>query len=249
MKNNQTPKSLLAMLMLTVMTACGSPEKTSQQEEQKEQSALVSNTDMSLTHSTYVLNRDTEFSPLHSEEKINVPAGTTVSVLESKMDKENGLMVRLGMDVNEDSNLPSDIWVKSTEFPEDSLKLVEDGDYENDQLDSNDPFSEVARKAKKRMTYCYRFVKQYLIQTKKVRTYLPGASAYMAASILPQYGFHNTGHTPASAQEGEICIYRGGNGGNGHAEIKRGGKWWYGYGFKSQPIGRRNHAFVGCYAK
>lgn len=187
--------------------------------------------------------------------KVTIPAGTSLSVLETKMVENQGLMLRLGIDANEEAGLPSDIWVSAGDIPEDALAHVEDGDYENDDAAVDSPSDEYldptrkTRKARKKMTYCYRYVKQYLLKTGKVKTYLPGTSAYTAANTLPKYGFHKTGHSPATAQEGEVCVYRGGNGGNGHIEVKRGGKWWYGYGFKPNPITPNNHPFIGCYAK
>jgi len=97
------------------------------------------------------------------------------------------------------------------------------------------------------MTYCYRYVKRYLLSIGKVKTYLPGTSAWEAAKILPKHGFRKTGHTPAKAKEGEVCVYSGGPKGHGHIEVKRNGKWWYGYGYLPQPI--KNRKFIACFAK
>lgn len=210
---------------------------------------------------TYLLKKDLEVNVLGVPDgqyreflgkKVTIPNGTTLAVLETKMVEEKGLMLRLGIDANEESGLPSDIWISVGDIPEGALTAVEDSDYTNEETSAyspNDSYADMVRKAKKKMTYCYRYVKQYLLKTGKVKTYLPGVSAHMAGSTLPKYGFRKTGHTASTAQEGEVCVYRGGNGGNGHIEVKRNGKWWYGYGFKSTPITPRNHPFVGCYAK
>lgn len=104
------------------------------------------------------------------------------------------------------------------------------------------PFVRVAR-----MTYCYRYVKKYLLKVGLVKVYLPGASAYQAATILPKHGFKKVSRKPSQAIVNDVCVYKGGPAGHGHIEIKTSKGWYYGYGYKSSPI--KNRIFIGCYHK
>ncbi|MCC6138837.1 MAG: hypothetical protein IT287_09400 [Bdellovibrionaceae bacterium] len=98
-----------------------------------------------------------------------------------------------------------------------------------------------------RMTYCYRYVKKYLLKIGLVKTYLPGASAYQAATILPKHGFKKVSRTPSQAIVNDVCVYKGGPSGHGHIEIKTSKGWYYGYGYKAAPI--KNRIFIGCFHK
>lgn len=98
-----------------------------------------------------------------------------------------------------------------------------------------------------RMTYCYRYVKKYLLKVGLVKVYLPGASAYMAAKILPKHGFKKVSRKPSQAINHDVCVYKGGPAGHGHIEVKRPQGWYYGYGFKKSPI--KNRIFIGCFHK
>ena len=98
-----------------------------------------------------------------------------------------------------------------------------------------------------RMTYCYKFVKQYLLKIGLVKSYLPGGSAWMAASILPKYGFSKVSRKPNGAAVNDVCVYKGGPSGHGHIESKTSKGWYYGYGYKSAPI--QNRIFIGCFHK
>ena len=165
---------------------------------------------------------------------ISLPRGTELVVIETRQDEAQGTLTHLGID--QDQALPADIWVRAQDLEiSDFLPY----DFSGSSGDDAGIWG--------RMTYCYRYVKKYLLQTGQVKTYLPGGSAYQAASILPKYGFHRTGHSPASASNGEVCVYSGGPQGHGHIEVKRNGKWWYGYGFIDHPI--RNRSFIACFAK
>lgn len=98
-----------------------------------------------------------------------------------------------------------------------------------------------------RMTYCYRYVKQYLLKVGLVKVYLPGASAYMAANILPKHGFKKVSRKPSQAIVHDVCVYKGGPSGHGHIEVKTSKGWYYGYGYKKNPI--QNRIFIGCFHK
>lgn len=162
---------------------------------------------------------------------VELAAGTELVLLEKKEDAVLGSLVRVGVDAGEESGVPSDFWIKEEEMHGGNLLALNDGEMS----------------ILKKMTYCYRYVKQYLLKTGQVKVYLPGESAYMAAKILPKHGFRNSGHSPSSAKNGEVCVYSGGPKGHGHIEVKRNGKWWYGYGFLDNPI--RNRKFIACFVK
>ncbi|MCB9072536.1 MAG: hypothetical protein H6623_02865 [Bdellovibrionaceae bacterium] len=98
-----------------------------------------------------------------------------------------------------------------------------------------------------RMTYCYKYVKLYLLKKKLVSVYLPGGSAYMAASILPKYNFARVSRGPSQAIVHDVCVYKGGPAGHGHIEVKTSQGWYYGYGYKSASI--KNRIFIGCFHK
>jgi hypothetical protein len=175
-----------------------------------------------------------------------IPKGTGVSLIETKVDPELGTLVRIGIDTDEENALPSDVWVPLDQALLEALVQV-DSPEAQELIDAADPASLFVLVARRQMTYCYRHVKRYLLSTGQVKVYLPGVSAYMAAKILPRHGFRNTGRNPATARNGDVCVYAGGPKGHGHIEVKRNGKWWYGYGFKNRPI--QNRKFLGCFAK
>ena len=192
----------------------------------------------------FILNQATSLNvvaPGQAQDRAQVDLleGAEIALLERKHDENLGELVRVGIDANEGSPLPNDFWVSASQLPASILTPyapADDADFAAEDVD-----------ALKKMTYCYRYVKQYLLKTGQVKVYLPGASAYMAANILPKHGFHNTGRSPSSAREGDVCVYAGGPQGHGHIEVKRSGKWWYGYGFLPNPI--RNRRFLACFAK
>lgn len=165
---------------------------------------------------------------------ISLPRGIELVTIEVKQDEALGAIVRLGID--QDQALPAEIWVRAQDLENQDFLPY---DFSSDSGDEIGPW--------KGMTYCYRYVKQYLLQTGQVNSYLPGGSAYQAASILPKYGFRRTGSSPNGARNGEVCVYSGGPRGHGHIEVKRNGKWWYGYGFINHPI--QNRRFIACFAK
>jgi hypothetical protein len=188
----------------------------------------------------FVLRETAVFSPVAADpsaalsQPFTRPAGTEIAILGALDSSRYGVLVHVGLDVNPEEGLPSDFWVRASDVPSEILEPYAPGE------DSD--FSIL-----KKMTYCYRYVKQYLLQTGKVSTYLPGESAWMAAGLLPKYGFRRTGHTPANAVNGEVCVYSGGPQGHGHIEVKRNGAWWYGYGYLPRPMQGRK--FIACFYK
>jgi hypothetical protein len=172
--------------------------------------------------------------------------GTELAILDSKQTAE-GRLLRVGLDVEDGSQIPSDFWVKAEEIETDLIPYAPE-DNENG-IEATSESSIFGVRGKGGMTYCYRYVKEYLLQAGLVPVYLPGSSAWQAASILPRYGFHNTGTGPAGARDNDVCVYSGGRGGNGHIEVMRSGKWWYGYGFIDHPISLVNHRLIGCFRK
>lgn len=188
----------------------------------------------------FVTARDLQLKPVGegAATSIDLPAGTEVAVLERRVDADLGALVRVGVDRSDAEGGTLDLWLRSDElFETDLLPYAPSDEASSGDGDEVDAL----------MTYCFRYVKQYLLKIGKVNVYLPGGSAYQAATILPKYGFRRTGNSPATAVENEVCVYGGGPAGHGHIEVKRGGKWWYGYGFKANPIANRR--FLGCFYK
>jgi hypothetical protein len=98
-----------------------------------------------------------------------------------------------------------------------------------------------------RMTYCYRYVKKYLLKKGLVNSYLPGVSAFMAATVLPKHGFAKSNRKPSSAITYDVCVYKGGSSGHGHIEVLDPKGWYYGYGYFKNAI--KNRIFLGCFYK
>lgn len=165
-----------------------------------------------------------------------IPAGTQVTVLETR-----GEFAHLGID-SDDERLPTEAWVKLAD-----AKLEKLG--ESDLEESDGILEDAGRRVSGGMTYCYRYVKEYLLSHHLVKSYLPGASAWMASGVLQRMGWHQISGGPDAARVNDVCVYRGGRGDNGHAEVRVPGGWYYGYGVKPHSIGRANHPFIGCYRK
>jgi hypothetical protein len=170
----------------------------------------------------------------------NLPAGTSVTMLETK----DGYL-HLGVD-SDDASLPSEVWVKLDDASRAQFLAQAESDLADDEATLEDRVA--GRRGRGGMTYCYRYVKQYLQNHGLVKSYLPGASAWMGAGVLSRMGWKNIGG-PANARVNDVCFYHGGRGGNGHAEVRVAGGWYYGYGVKGSPISRANHSLIGCYRK
>lgn len=241
--NHLTLKCLCVGVAATCLSGCGNgPADPITQ-------STVETTTSNFMAADFVAKTDLHVKVLKGEtleegDELVLPEGTQVSVIETKVHPKFGTIVRLGIDVEEGEDLPSDIWVPMDQALMDGLiKMEEEPVTEDESVDE----SSLILEARKKMTYCYRYVKRYLLSTGQVKTYLPGVSAYMAAKTLPKYGFQNTGNTPKTAQNGEVCVYSGGPEGHGHIEVKRDGKWWYGYGYSANPM--QNRKFIACFAK
>ena len=231
---------LCASLIATTLCACGNGPMDDVTKSTTE------TTSQDFQAADFVAKEDLRLQPVGSEELV-IPAGTGVSVIETKVDANRGTLVRLGIDAEEGS-FPSDIWVPlDRALLANLVREVEEEEEELDEEEKDSLVTKVRRAAGKKMTYCFRYVKRHLMATGQVKNYLPGTSAFMAAKILPQYGFRNTGHSPSNAREGEVCVYSGGPKGHGHIEVKRNGKWWFGYGFNASPM--QNRKFIACFAK
>ena len=184
-------------------------------------------------HPEVILN-----APEMNDSEITIPADSLFTVLENAVDANGQTMVHVGLD--SDANVPSDFWARSTEVDSSALVAVSDVQGSSDLLGAQ---------GVKGMTYCYKFVKMYLLKIGLVRGYLAGGSAWMAKSALPSAGFHMNGRRPAQAQVNDVCVYYGGRGGNGHIEVRTAAGWYYGYGYKPAPITLVNHSLIGCYSK
>ncbi len=205
---------------------------------------------------TVVKTADSDFQKLQGGPLV-IKEGTDLTVLDIVKDENFGEIAHLGLNSDEEGAI-SDLWVRVNDLNNNCLEVQDDEDFRSDanatdKTDAGDIRGQLHRskvKAKKRrMTYCYRFVKKYLMETGKVPVYLSGGSAYMAPAQLMKYGFKKIAETPSHVRTEDVCVYRGGNGGNGHIEVFTKKGWYYGYGYLSHPISRANHPFVGCYRK
>jgi hypothetical protein len=170
-------------------------------------------------------------SSLDSEKEtlFHLNDGDILTLLDEKFDQEGELWFRVGREVKSSLYIENaegvDLWIREDRFA--NLNIVEE--------------------ILARVTYCYRYVKKYLLKKGFVDTYLPGASAYMAATILPKHGFSKVERKPQQAIKYDVCVYRGGPSGHGHIEVLDPQGWYYGYGYKKQPI--KNRTFTGCFHK
>jgi hypothetical protein len=176
------------------------------------------------------------YAPELAGRSVEITRDSMITILGEQTDIRGDLLVHLGVDSN-DLDVPSELWVRATELDTAALEKIEES---ADGLE--------ALLAKK-MTYCFRYVKQYLLKKKLVSRYLPGASAWMAKDSLPKEGFHRTGQGPSAARLNDVCVYTGGNGNNGHIEVMTSAGWYYGYGYNRAPIGLNNHRLISCYTK
>jgi hypothetical protein len=253
---NKHTSSLLVTLTILVLTGCGRATDDQSKSEVASATAIA----QTKQDNNYVTGAEMRIVSAEQDGSARVlPRGSNVTILETKKDEKLGTLVHLGVD-SDDESMPSEVWVSMSDAAKAGFEKLPESDVsDEDQVSSdsseNGAFLDVARRRSSGrrggggMTYCYRYVKQYLIKIGKVKSYLPGASAWMAATVLPQYGFHKTGGGPESAQLNDVCVYRGGRGGNGHAEIKVKGGWYYGYGVIGHPINRSTHPFIGCFRK
>lgn len=197
------------------------------------------------TQSVNELVNDLSVQDTVEGDKLILPAGTQVSVLDNNVDANGQEWVRLGLEFNDESlNLPQDVWVLASDYANAEFTTVDDEDPFDENGFEIDSLSAYARK---KMTYCYRYVKLYLLEHGMVKEYLPGGSAWMAATTLPKYGFKKSGRKPSNAIVNDVCVYKGGPSGHGHIEVKTAKGWYYGYGYKAAPI--KNRIFMGCFHK
>lgn len=160
------------------------------------------------------------------------PKGEKVHV-EMISDQELGVVYKITSIVNDDENFPREILISPREFEKMQIIFDKEANVATLELEYS-PYvetevagkSKAKRRGKKKVGSCYRQVKLYLQRTGKVKAYLPGGSAYMAAGVLPKYGFRKTGNRPSSASLGEVCVYSGGWHGHGHIEVKVRGGWY-----------------------
>lgn len=180
-----------------------------------------------------------------SANTMTLMSGTQVSVLGTMTDVHGQEWVHLGLEYNSnDPELVSDVWVLADDLNSADITVTEDSDPYDENGYEHPSMSEAIRK---KMTYCYRYVKLYLLDKGWVKEYLPGASAYMAATILPKYGFKKTGRSAANAKVDDVCVYKGGPSGHGHIEVLTSKGWYYGYGYKKSSI--KNRTFIACFRK
>lgn len=184
------------------------------------------------------------------------PEGETLHIRQFNDELLGETLYEITAVVNPDEDqFPSVIYVKADELKNAELEFVKEGSvatleqeyspFDDTELAAKGKGSAKRRKGKK-IGSCYRMVKFYLLKTGKVKSYLPGGSAYMAAGILPKHGFRRTGSGPSGASIGDVCVYRGGWHGHGHIEVKVAGGWYFGPTTRAPIQGRK---FIGCFRK
>ena len=220
------PVLILAPLLTMALTATAQADDSNQVQTYRVSKSMI-------LHPEVVTN-----APEKNESEVTIPVDSLFTVLEKAVDANGLPMVHVGVD--SDANVPSDFWARASEVDPSALVEMSE-DQEQSGL--------LGAQGVKGMTYCYKFVKMYLMKIGLVREYLAGGSAWMAKNALPAAGFHMNGRRPAQAQVNDVCIYYGGRGGNGHIEVRTAAGWYYGYGYKSAPITLVNHTLIGCYSK
>jgi hypothetical protein len=234
---------VVLLVSLSMLTACGSDGSVlgvPQSSAQELNSSNGQNTE-ELSRG-FELSTDFTTESIQDNKEITIPAGTQLVVLENAI-VDGKELVRVGLEYPSDSVLPQDLWVAGAELAKADLRAIHDVD-PYDENGEEITFGEFARA---KMTYCYRYVKQYLLSHGMVNVYLPGGSAWMAAAELPKHGFKKSNRRAASAIINDVCVYKGGPSGHGHIEILTSKGWYYGYGYKSHPI--QNRIFMGCFHK
>lgn len=198
-----------------------------------------------------------------SSTTLSLKEGDSFTVLKKEKDKNGKEYVQIYLeDENQSDDVQEVVWISVDDFDSEAFVMVDledpfdDNGEEIVELESEDSQimtsaqkKKSKKRGKKKMTYCYRFVKIRLQKLGLVKVYLPGGSAYQAAGILPKHGFKRTSRGVGGARINDVCVYTGGNGGNGHIEIRTAGGWWYGYGVKSHSIGTRSHRLIACFSK
>lgn len=231
--------SILVIVICSATISCGSststPGKPSGQDEAVRETIYEVNSDVTLNAK---LGANDELQP------VQISPGSAIAVIEESVD---GTWVRLGIqNTEEDSTL--DVWVTSESMNSLDLSVLSDSDpYDADgnEITAQNELEQFS--LRKKMTYCYKYVKLYLLNKGMVKSYLPGGSAYMAYNILPKHGFKKVSRKPANAIVHDVCVYKGGPAGHGHIEIKTSQGWYYGYGYKASPM--KNRVFMGCFHK
>lgn len=190
----------------------------------------------------FLVTRSQIFHAEPSGQSTEVSAESMITVLGQQMDERGNLVVHLGVD-SDVSGAVSEFWVRASELETANLQALDQG------VDVDQVEGQMSAFIQKKMTYCYRFVKLYLMKKGLVRGYLPGGSAWMAKNYLPSHGFRRLAGGPTAARLNDVCVYTGGNGNNGHIEVRTSSGWYYGYGNKSRPISLNNHRLIACYRK
>lgn len=222
MTTKSSIRVILCMTAVALLAACGDGKNTASSSPTVDQKDALP---IDFSTSLYAFDKETKIVSIDGQ-SVTIPAGTVASLIETRDDAKYGRLVHLGFDTDENSELPSDLWLPDSTTLESSMS----------------PAMELEKQY-----YCYRYVKQYLLKAGLVHVYLPGSYAAQAYQILPKYGFHITGHSPHTALIGEVCVYSGGPQGYGHIEVLRPGGWWYGYGYIKHPI--QNRHFMACFTK
>lgn len=118
---NSLLKVATGLAAITLLSACGSPHQNSNAAAAltgdnggNAGGASAAQAQASEVNYDFEAREDLRVKPVQlgvvSAEEMVIPAGTPLTVLETKLDETHGTLVRLGMKVEEGSKLPADAW-------------------------------------------------------------------------------------------------------------------------------------------
>lgn len=190
---------------------------------------------------TVDLFNDTDVSKVQT---VRLLKGTSLDVRGYINNKQYGEMALITLDSN-DPGIPSQALIRVSDlnriaYPEEH-PLTSLDDVSLSEVDSDDVLAENAARRRTRTPGCYRDVKNQLLRMGLVRTYPPGAAAWMGYSVLTrQYGFRPVAFSQ-NLPNGAVCVseggrYQCGKKKCGHIAVKIGPHRWYGAGVFQNPL-------------
>jgi len=107
-----------ALAAVSFLSGCGSPHHGVSAEAAlsgaNEATAATTQSQASEVHYDFVAREELRVKPINlgvvNPDEMIIPAGTPLTVLETKLDETHGTLVRLGMKGEEAAKLPADAW-------------------------------------------------------------------------------------------------------------------------------------------
>lgn len=177
-------------------------------------------------------------------QSVQLLKGTSIDVRGYINDSQQGEMALVTVD-SDDRNVPSQALIRVADlnriaYPEESPLTPVDS-VSASEVDSDDLLAENAARRRGRTPGCYRDVKNQLLRMHLVKTYPPGAAAWMGYGVLTQqYGFRPVPFSQ-NLPNGAVCVseggkYQCGKKKCGHIAVKIGSHRWYGAGVFQNPL-------------